>query len=123
MTIKDDGGSTASTTSTATVDPVAEKPVLGGATSASVHMGGLITLGVTETPFDSDDTLGNVTITGLPHDLSDFNGGTYICQQRHLDRHGGAVQCASVRRRARDWHLHALDLSAEHYARRNCDGD
>jgi hypothetical protein len=78
VTIKDDGGSTASTTSTATVDPVAEKPVLGGATSASVHMGGLITLGVTETPFDSDDTLGNVTITGLPHDLSDFNGGTYI---------------------------------------------
>ena len=77
VTIKDDGGSTASTTSTATVAPVAEKPVLGGATSASVHMGGLITLGVTETPFDSDDTLGNVTITSLPHDLSDFNGGTY----------------------------------------------
>ena len=77
VTIKDDGGSTASTTSTATVAPVAEKPVLGGATSASVHMGALITLGVTDTAFDSDDTLGNVTITSLPHDLSDFNGGTY----------------------------------------------
>ena len=77
VTIKDDGGSTASTTSTATVAPVAEKPVLGGATSASVHMGALVTLGVTDTAFDSDDTLGNVTITSLPHDLSDFNGGTY----------------------------------------------
>ena len=77
VTIKDDGGITASTTSTATVDPVAEKPDLGGATSASVHMGGLVTLGVTDTPFDSDDTLGSVTITGMPHDLSDFNGGHY----------------------------------------------
>ena len=37
----------------------------------------MVTLGVTETPFDSDDTLGNLTITSLPHDLSNFNGGKY----------------------------------------------
>ena len=77
VTIADVGGSTATATNTATVNPIAENPVLGGATSATVHMGGLVTLGVTDTPFDSDDTLGNVTITGLTHDLSDFNGGTY----------------------------------------------
>ena len=62
---------------TLTVDPVAEAPVLGGATSSTMTMGGLVTLGVTETKFDADDTLGNVTITGLPHDLADFSGGTY----------------------------------------------
>ena len=39
--------------------------------------GGLITLGVTETTFDSDETLGKVTITGLPGDLTNFSGGSY----------------------------------------------
>ena len=77
VTISDVGGSTASVTGTATVAGAPEPPVLGGTTSATVHMGGLVTLGVTDTPFDSDDTLGNVTITGLTHDLSDFSGGTY----------------------------------------------
>ncbi len=42
-----------------------------------MNEGGLVTLGVTETQFDSDDTLGTVTITGLPGGLSHFNGGTY----------------------------------------------
>jgi hypothetical protein len=53
--------------------------VLGGSTSATVSEGGLVTLGVTEAKFDPDDTLGNVTITGLPGDLSQAtcNGGTY----------------------------------------------
>ena len=35
------------------------------------------TFGATDTPFASDDALGNVTITGLPHDLTDMSGGTY----------------------------------------------
>ena len=54
-----------------------ELPILGGATSATVNEGGLVTLGVTEAQFDVDDTLGTVTITGLPHDLTNFSGGTY----------------------------------------------
>ena len=62
---------------TLTVNPVAEGPVLGGSTSATVSEGGLVTLGVTEAKFDSDDTLGTVTITGLANDLSNFNGGSY----------------------------------------------
>ena len=76
-----DGSNTSATHGTAstniTVNPLAEGPVLGGATSVTVAMGGLVTLGVTEAKFDADDTLGNVTITGLPHDLTDFSGGTY----------------------------------------------
>ena len=59
------------------INPAPEAPVLGGATSATVTIGGLVTLGVTEAKFDADDTLGNVTVTGLPGDLSDFNGGSY----------------------------------------------
>src|SRR5581483_10302959 len=64
---------------TLTVNAVAEGPVLGGATSATVNEGGLVTLGVTESKFDLDDTLGTVTIAGLPSDLSQssFSGGTY----------------------------------------------
>ena len=45
-------------------------PVLGGATAATVNEGALVTLGAT-------DTAGSVTITGLPHDLSNFNSGSY----------------------------------------------
>ena len=73
-----DGSATADTIKTLTVNvtPVAEAPLLAGATSATVNEGGLVTLGV-ETKFDADDTLGNVTITGLTHDLSNFNGGSY----------------------------------------------
>ncbi len=74
-----------------TVEPVPEAPVLGGATSATVTMGGLVTLGVTETKFDADDTLGNVTITGLPHDLADFSGGSL---------HGEAAAPGPARRRS-----------------------
>ena len=63
---------------TLTVNPVAEGPVLGGLTSHTVGVSaGSVTLGVTDTTADSDDTLGNITITGLPHDLSSFNGGVY----------------------------------------------
>ena len=75
-----DGGNiatSAATTINVTINPIAEAPLLAGATSATMTMGGLVTLGVTETKFDSDDTLGNVTITGLTHDLSNFNGGSY----------------------------------------------
>src|SRR5207248_2559743 len=62
---------------TLTVNPGAEGPVLGGATSATVNEGGLVTLGVTDAKFDADDTLGTVTITGLPADLTGFSAGTY----------------------------------------------
>ena len=54
-----------------------EGPVLGGATSATVSDGGLVTLAATDAALDGDDTLGTVTITGLPGDLSTFNAGTY----------------------------------------------
>ena len=60
-----------------TVNPVAETPVLGGATSTTVSVGGAVTLAATDTVSDSDDTLGNVTITGLPSDLTNFSSGTY----------------------------------------------
>ena len=39
--------------------------------------GGLVTLGATVAPHDSDDGLITVTITGLAHDLTGFNGGKY----------------------------------------------
>ena len=44
--------------------------MLGGATASTVNEGALVTLGAT-------DTAGSVTITGLPHDLSNFNSGSY----------------------------------------------
>jgi hypothetical protein len=40
-----------------------------------VNEGGAVTLGATDTVLDSDDTLGNVTITGLPTDLTNVGGG------------------------------------------------
>ena len=46
------------------------------ATSAT-EQGGVVTLGATVAAADSDDTLGTVTITGLPNDLTNFNGGSY----------------------------------------------
>ena len=51
--------------------------MFGGAISATVGQGGIVTLGATDTVSDADDTLGNVTITGLPGDLTNFNGGSY----------------------------------------------
>jgi hypothetical protein len=79
--------SIATTTNTGT--PVTESdalivdqaaPVLGGATNDVVTDYGTaasVTLGATDTAAFTDDTLGNVTITGLPTDLTGFNGGAY----------------------------------------------
>ena len=71
--------SAAGTTSTTlTVNPVAEGPVFSGSVATSAaEQGGLVTLAATVAVSDGDDTLGNVTITGLAHDLTSFNGGTY----------------------------------------------
>ncbi len=68
-----------SVTSAATgpVAGVPEAPVLGGTTSATVTVSHQLILGATDTVFDGDDTLGNVTITGLPTTLTNFSGGTY----------------------------------------------
>ena len=71
------GGGTATANYTLTVNPVAEGPVLGGAISATVGQGGVVTLGATDTVSDADDALGSVTITGLPGDLTSFSGGSY----------------------------------------------
>ena len=54
-------------------------PVLGGSTADTVTEGSTVTLGATDTAAFSDDTLGNVTITGLPANL-------YRLQRRHLHR-------------------------------------
>ena len=63
---------------TLTVNPVAEGPVFSGSVATSAaEQGGLVTLAATVAVSDGDDTLGNVTITGLAHDLTSFNGGTY----------------------------------------------
>jgi hypothetical protein len=76
-TTSGEAASSAAQSISVTVNPVAEGPVLGGSTSATVSEGALVTLGVTDTTVDGDDTLGTVTITGLPSDLSGFSGGTY----------------------------------------------
>src|SRR5436853_331613 len=52
-----------------------EPPVLTGATSATVNEGGLVTLGAIDSVFDPDDTLGTVTISGLPGDLTSVKIG------------------------------------------------
>ena len=95
VTVTDDGGQTTTITGTATVIGRSEGPVLGGATSATVSEGAIVTLGATDTKFDSDDTLGNVTITGLPHDLGNFNGGSY---STHNDMVPGLAQRLSSTR-------------------------
>ena len=62
---------------TLTYTPETEGPVLTG-TIGTANEGGVVTLGLTDTVFDSDDTLGTVTITGLAGDLSNFSGsGSY----------------------------------------------
>ena len=71
------GAGTTTANYTLTVNPVAEGPVLGGAISATVGQGGVVTLGATDTVSDADDALGSVTITGLPGDLTSFSGGSY----------------------------------------------
>jgi len=61
-----------------TVNPISEHPIFGGATSTSANEeGGLVTLGATVAPHDVGQGPISVTITGLAHDLSNFNGGTY----------------------------------------------
>ena len=72
-------GASASVSETISLTVNPAPPVLGGATSATVNEGGLVTLGATDTAAFNDDTLGNVTITGLPGDLNQatFSAGTY----------------------------------------------
>jgi len=70
-------GATAAATENFTLTVKPASPVLGGATVATVSEGGTVTLGATDTAAFSDDALGTVTITGLPNDLTAFNGGTY----------------------------------------------
>ena len=71
------GDSGGGTSGDATVTFVTQPPVLGGATSDTVAAGGPVTLGAIDLASSSADTLGTVTITGLAHDLTGFNGGTY----------------------------------------------
>ena len=99
----DDGAEAATTTTTAytlTINPVAEGPTLTG-TIGTANEGGTVTLGLTDALPDGDGTLGNVTITGLAGDLSNFNGGTYTAGTGTWRRDGGAVQRADVHRRRR----------------------
>ena len=70
------GGGTTTANYTLTVNPVAEGPVVSG-TIGTANEGGVVTLGLSDALPDGDGTLGNVTITGLANDLSNFNGGTY----------------------------------------------
>jgi hypothetical protein len=71
------GDSGGGTSGDAKVTFVTQPPVLGGATSDTVAAGGPVTLGAIDLASSSADTLGTVTITGLAHDLTGFNGGTY----------------------------------------------
>ncbi len=67
-----------SSTDVVTVDPVHENPIFGGnSTTGANEEGGLVTLGATVAAHDSDDGPITVTITGLAHDLTGFNGGKY----------------------------------------------
>jgi len=72
-----DGGNIATSNANLAVTVLAEGPVLGGTTSKAVNEGGAVTFGATDSVADGDDTLNNVTITGLPTDLTNVNGGTY----------------------------------------------
>src|SRR6202035_1764000 len=63
---------------TLTVSPIQENPIFSGAVTTAAHeQGGVVTLGATVTTHDADDGPISVTITGLAHDLSAFNGGSY----------------------------------------------
>ena len=77
FTVTGDGGG--GTSGHAEVTFATQPAVLGGATSTTVTQDSLATIGATDTASSSVDTLGDVTITGLPGDLTqgDFNGGTY----------------------------------------------
>jgi probable HAF family extracellular repeat protein len=97
-----EAGSTAGSY-TLTVNPAPEGPTLGGSASGTVTEGSSVTLGATDTAVDSDDALGNVTITGLPGDLTDVSGGTYtpvatatVVNFDSVNTSGGAVSGAAV---------------------------
>jgi hypothetical protein len=77
FTISPDGSSGTDITLGQVVPPASKGPVLGGLTATSVSEGGVVTLGASDTVSDADDTLGAVTITSLPGDLTGVNGGTY----------------------------------------------
>jgi len=63
---------------TLTVNPIQENPIFSGAvTTAANEQGGVVTLGASVAPHDADDGAISVSISGLAHDLSTFNGGTY----------------------------------------------
>ena len=85
------------------MNPIAEGPVLSGATSATVNEGSSVALGATDAAADSDDTLGNVRIAGLPNDLTNVNGGTYtpatgttLVNFDSVNTSGGAVSGTAV---------------------------
>ena len=67
---------TSSTTVTVNVNPVLETPDLEvGSTSVSLNEGSSISLNITVTPFDSDDTV-SITISGVPSDAT-LSAGTH----------------------------------------------
>ena len=71
-------GSTASTaTQSLNLIVQSEAPVFVGTTLEARTVGKTVSLGATIAAADANDTLGNVTVTGLPGDLSNFSGGTY----------------------------------------------
>jgi FecR protein/WD40-like Beta Propeller Repeat len=93
-----------------TVNPVAEGPVLGGATSATVSEGGLVAFGATDLKLDADDTLGAVMISGLPGDLSNISGGSYDAETGIWT--GTAAQFNALSFNAGEQGTFALSISA-----------
>jgi len=123
LTLKAGGITTATLTATATnqatgisvsqnialtVNPVA--PILAGATAATVNEGGTVTLGATDTAAFSDDTLGTVTITGLPDNLTAFNGGSYTASSGTWT--GTAAQFNALSFKAGETGTETLSISA-----------
>jgi hypothetical protein len=72
------------TVTTSDTDSGPEAPVVGGSTGTVVNTNTQVMLGATVAAVDSDDVLGNVTITGLPTNLSQssFNGGSKAAGRR-----------------------------------------
>ena len=106
------GAEAATTTTTAytlTINPVAEGPTLTG-TIGTANEGGTVTLGLTDALPDGDGTLGNVTITGLAGDLSNFNGGTYTAGTGTWS--GTAAQFNALTFTAGEDGSHALTIQA-----------
>ena len=93
-----------------TVDPA--PPVLSGAISATVNEGALVTLSASDTGASSDDVLGNVTITGLPVDLTNFSGGGYTVSSGSGTWTGTAVQFNGLTFDAGEEGTYTLSISA-----------